>query len=95
MKKLLLAAIAAGLLSTNAMAWWMNGAEITAITANQTGVMIAANAYSNNYQYTLNPNNNTKEMLALAMTAQSQGTAVNLEVNGQFIDSVVTVTTQP
>jgi len=88
MKKVFLGLIAAGLMTTSANAWWINGGTISLVTANQVGLLVKTELNGSAWQYILNPTKNTKEMYATALTAQAGAKKVNVEVVGSYINSI-------
>ena len=77
MKKLLLATVVAGLMSTGAFAGWANNTTVNYVISKAAGTYVGLKAGTVNFQVKM-PDARKKEMTAIALTALSTGKTLNV-----------------
>jgi hypothetical protein len=85
MKKILLAALAAGLMSTNAMAWWLTDAQVEWIETKSDGntyVRLIKGTSAYNYKIADTDAEAKKTMIAVALTGLSTQNNMSAEISG-------------
>lgn len=89
MKKMLFAALAAGVMSVSANAYWLSGATIDSIKIEQDGhVRLYMSKGSNTYTYRFNNSDaeKVKSMTAAALTAFAANKVVTVNITSAEID---------
>lgn len=89
MKKIVLATVVAGLMSTGAMAdSYVTDATVNYVASRDNGVAIGIKKGSVQFERSV-PSARAKEIIALALTALSTGQSVNFVLNNGAIKNIV------
>ena len=85
MKKMLFAALAAGVMSTTLMAGWLD-ATVSEIRQDSNGdIAIKATVGTNDWNKFVDPSSSVKkEILTIALTAKASGSPVMLDYSGGY-----------